>query len=143
MRKRRPPDGHAQLVHARKVRLSSVSRLILLGKKHLLRRAFGGSPLLDPPLQRAQLTRLERARMPALQLAKKRLDLQVGINLQKSLDLLPHVSKRILARTPRVRLLRLAWQLAQPHVLARGSLAHAGLRRCCRYGLSLLQYQPA
>ena len=73
---------------------------MILGKKHFLARAIQGPPLLDPPLETAQLTIAEVSRILALQMVENGLGFQAPIHFQQRCDLTPYVSKRILPRTP-------------------------------------------
>ena len=131
--KRHPTYRDAQLVHARRVRLGPIPGRILLVKVHRHCQPAQRSPLVDPPLKRTLLARLECAQVTARQLLKQRLHLKAGIDLQKGYYLLPYTCDRILARVPAMRLLRLAWQLAQPNILAGRRLAHGRLARGRRY----------
>ena len=67
--------------------------------------------------------------------------LEAGIDFQKNPGFIPHLRERILTRAPCVGLLCMARHLAQTHIFARRSLAHASLGRCRCYGYILFHDQ--
>ena len=125
------PGRHAQARHEREVGLGALARPVALREEYLPRRFFRGPPVLHAPLQRAQLTVGEPARITPLQVVEERLRFKSRIKLKPGANLLPHLCKRILARAPRVRLADFARQLVQLHVLARRLLVHPRLVGRC------------
>ncbi len=71
-------DGHAQLRAVREVAGGQPARVMHLGEEDLLGRSRDGPPVLEPPLQGAELPLGETARKTALQILEHRLGLQAG-----------------------------------------------------------------
>src|SRR5262249_6992192 len=98
-----------------------------LGEEHLLGRPVQGTPLLEPPLQRTQLAVGETPRVAALQVAKQRLGLQAGVELEHRLQLGPDRGGRIRAcAVVALHAFDLAGELAPTAVLAGRLGVHAG-----------------
>ena len=100
VRERLALDGHAQLRHVREVRGAELTGQMLLGEEHLLVRTVRRQPVLDAPLQGAELPVGEAARMPTLQFLEEGLGLPAGCSSQQLGDLPPDLSKRIFAGPP-------------------------------------------
>ena len=73
-------EGHTQPRHIGEVRLTQLTRLVLLRKKDFLGGAFQRPPELDAPLQRAQLDILKLARILALQVLEQGLACSPGLS---------------------------------------------------------------
>jgi hypothetical protein len=71
-------DGHAQLGAVREVAGRQTAGVMHLGEEDLLGRPRDGPPLLEPPLQGAELPLGETAREAALQVLEHGLGLQAG-----------------------------------------------------------------
>jgi hypothetical protein len=128
-------DGHAQTGAVREVAGAQPPRVMHLVEEHLLRRARQRSPLLDPPLQRPQLTVGELAGIAALQIDEQRLGLQTGVEAEHLLQLRPDRDERIGFGTPVPgHELDLAGQPAQLPVLAGGLRIEAGPGCCLLLG---------
>ena len=123
-------DSHAQLGTVREVAGAQPSRVMHLVEEHLLHRARQRTPLLDPPLQRPQLTVGELAGMAALQINEQRLGLQTGIEAEHLFELRPDADEWIGFGTPVPgHEFDLAGQPAQLPVLAGGLRIDTGPRR--------------
>jgi len=117
--KRNAVDGHAQLRAVREVAGSQPTRMMYLGEEHLFGRPALRPPTLDLPLQRPQLPVAEAARETPLQVGKKRLRFQPGVDLQLRFDFGPDLAERVRTCSPvPVHAHDLAGQLAEPTILA-------------------------
>src|SRR5262249_23924737 len=91
---------------------------MLLGKEDLSLRPVLGAPLLDPPLERPQLTLLVEPGTTSRQLLEQSPRLHPRRFREPLRDLLPALGKRVSPRPPPPRLLELRRQLARLHVPA-------------------------
>ena len=89
MRKRLPVDRDAQLPAMREVRLTQLTRPMLLGKEHFARRPFRCPPVLDPAPQCPHLSILEPPGIRSLQMLKQRLSLQTWLGSSATAESLP------------------------------------------------------
>src|SRR5690349_9334116 len=94
-------DRDAKFGHVREIGLAEPAWHMLLREEHFPRRSFGGSPLLEPPLQCSQLPVGELARAFALQCFKDSLGLQSRTRLDLLTHRVPNVSERVLPCSPR------------------------------------------
>ncbi len=69
-RKGLPGNRHSQAVHESEVGLGLMSGLMILGKHHLFQLTVVGSPLLEPSLERPQLSFLELPLVDPIQVVK-------------------------------------------------------------------------
>jgi hypothetical protein len=129
VRKRLAVDGHPQAAGVREVGGAQVAGLVDLAEEHLLGRPVQGAPLLDVPLQGAQLPLGKAAGVLALQPVEHGLGLQAGVEGQLLLDARPDVRERVGSRPPGMLHAHLAGQPAEPAVLTRGLVVDAGLGR--------------
>jgi len=134
VRKRLAVDGHLQAAGVREVGGAQVAGLVDLAEEHLLGRPVQGAPLLDVPLQGAQLPLGEATRVLALQPVKHGPGLQTGVEGQLLLDARPDLGERVDSRPPGMLHAHLAGQPAEPAVLARGLVIDAGLGRGLAFG---------
>jgi hypothetical protein len=93
-------DGHAQTGAVREVAGAQPPWVMHLVEEHLLRLAVQRTPLLDPTLQRPQLTVRELAGIAALQIHEQRLRLQARVEAEHRLQLRPDRHERIGLGTP-------------------------------------------
>jgi hypothetical protein len=127
---RRPGDGHAKVAAVREVAGAEPSGVVDLGEEHLLGRAFQGAPLLDASLQGSQLAVGEAAGEATLQVIKQGLGLQPGVDPKQRFKLRPDLGEGVGPRAVvAFHASHLAGQPAEPAVLARRLLVHAGLGR--------------
>lgn len=119
-------DGHLQTGRVGEVGGAQVAGLVNLAEEHLLGRPVQGAPLLDVPLQGAQLPVGEAAGVLALQPLEHGLGLQAGVEGQLLLDAGPGLREGVGARPPGMLHAYLAGQPAEPAVLARGLVVEAG-----------------
>ena len=103
MRERLALDGHAQLRHVREVRGAELTGPMLLGEEHLLGRPVCCPPLLDVPLQGAELALGEATGMPTLHLLEEGLGLPASGLFEQLDNLAPNVRERVCARPPVAR----------------------------------------
>jgi hypothetical protein len=129
VRERLAVDGHLQAADVREIGGAQVAGLVDLAEEHLLGRPVQGAPLLDVPLQGAQLPVGEAAGLLALEPVQHGLGLQAGVESQLLLDARPDVRERVGSRPPGMLHAHLAGQPAEPAVLARGLVVDAGLGR--------------
>ncbi len=113
----------------REVRGAEPARFVDLSEEDLLGRPVQGAPLLDVPLQGAELAIGEAAGIGALQPGEHGLGLQAGIEGQLLFDLRPDIGERVGAGSPGMGHAHLAGQLAEPAILACGLGVDAGLGR--------------
>jgi hypothetical protein len=126
----RPGDGHPQVGAVREVAGAEPAGVMDLGEEHLPGRALQGAPLLDASLQGPQLAVGEAAREAALQIVEQGLGLQPGVDPKQCFELRPDLGERVGSRAVvAFHASHLAGQLAEPAVLARRLLVHAGLGR--------------
>jgi hypothetical protein len=124
---RRPGDGHAQVAAVREIARAQPPRMVDLGEEHLLGRSLKGAPLLDAPLQRPQLAVGEAPGEAALQIDEQGLGLQAGVGSKQRFELRPDLGEGIGPRAVvALHASHLAGQLAEPAVLARRLVVHAG-----------------
>lgn len=124
-------DRHSQLRAVREVAGADPTGVMVLREEHLPGRAVQPTPLLDPPLQRPQLTVGETARTTPLQLLEQGLRLQAGVELEHPGQLGPNLGERIGFGTPvPVHETHLAGQPAKLPVLPRRLGIDAGADRC-------------
>jgi hypothetical protein len=117
--KRTAVDGHAQARTVGEVAGSQTTRMMDLGEEHLFGRPALAPPTLDLPLQRPQLPVGEAAGEAPLQVGKKRLRFQSGVDLQLRFDVGPDLDEGVRTCPPvPVHAHDLAGQLAEPAVLA-------------------------
>lgn len=117
--KRTAVDGHAQVGTVGEIAGSKPTGMMNLGEEDLFGRPALGPPTLDLPLQRPQLAVGEAAREAALQVGKKRLRFQAGVDLQLRLDFGPDLDEGVRTCSPvPVHAHDLAGQLAEAAVLA-------------------------
>jgi hypothetical protein len=100
VRERLALDGHAQLRHVREVRGAKLTGQMLLGKEHLLVWPVRRPPLLDVPLQGAELSIREATGMTALHLLEKGLGLPASGLFEQFENLAPNVGEGVFARPP-------------------------------------------
>jgi hypothetical protein len=140
--KRLPDDGDAQIRKMREIGFAQLARPMLLHEVHFLRRSFRGTPALDPPLQRAQLSIGEPVRVLPLQRREDRLRLQSGIGAQLLADLRPHPGEAIRPCPPMTRRFHFARQTPRLQVFQCRLHVHPRLRRCDFLGfLALRQFE--
>ena len=96
-------DGDAELGHAGEIRLGETTRLVDLREEHLLGRPLEGTPLLDPPLEAAELDVGEASRIAALQVEEEGLGLEPRVEPQQVEEFSPDVLERVLPSPPGVR----------------------------------------
>jgi hypothetical protein len=108
VRKRLAADGDVQAGTVREVRRRQPAGPMDLGEKDLLGRAVQRAPLLDVPLQGAQLIVHEPAGILSLQPGEQRLGFQAGVDGELLLNARPDVGERIGARSPGMCHLHLA-----------------------------------
>jgi hypothetical protein len=118
-------DGHPQVRHVGEVGGAQPTGRVDLGEEHLLGRPLGGPPRLDPPLERAELSVREHARVLPLELPEQGQRFQPRVEGQPLGDAGPDVGEGIRVCPPRVRHPYLAGEPAEPAVLARGLGIHA------------------
>jgi len=119
VRKRTAVDRHAQVAAVREVAGSEPTWMMDLGEEDLFGRPALGPPTPDLALQRPQLAVGEAAREAALQVGKKRLRFQAGVDLQLRFDFGPDLGEGVRTCSPApVHAHDLAGQLAEPAVLA-------------------------
>ncbi len=135
--KGRAGDGHPQLRTVCEVRGTQLSRLVDLGKEHLLGRAVLGSPPLDVPLQGPQLSLAEAAGVLPLEGLEQGLGLQARGYAQLLHDPAPNVGEGVRACPPGVVHTHLTGQPLEPPVFAGGLARHAGFARRLLPGQSL------
>jgi len=123
-------DRHLEFVHANEVERDQVSRMMDLGKPHLLLDAVSELPVQDPPFQRAA-DRLRDTRRTVgrivllLQPIQNRVRLEPRIALQQRFDLRPELPQGILTRAIGPRgALHLARQLLRVTILSDRLLTH-------------------
>jgi hypothetical protein len=119
-------DRDPQVGHVREVGGAQPAGRVDLGEEHLLRRAVGGPPRLDPPLEGAELPVREPPGVLPLELPEQGQRLQPRVEGQSFLDAGPDVGERVRVGTPRVRHPYLAGEPAEPAVLACGLGIHPG-----------------
>lgn len=95
MLKAHAADGHAQIVHVRKVGGAELTRRMLLREEDFLRRTARRQPVLDAALQRPQLAVGERARMAPLQFLEERLGFPTRARFEQFFDFGPDRGERI------------------------------------------------
>jgi hypothetical protein len=83
------PDGDAQVGGVREVAGAQAARMMDLAEEHLLGTAVQGPPLLDVPLQGAQLAVGEAPGETTLQVVEQGLGLQAGVEAQLLFELRP------------------------------------------------------
>jgi len=125
VRERLAADGDLQVRAMGEVRGTQPARFMHLGEEHLLGRPVQSPPLLDPPLERPQLSIVEAPAILALQPGEERLGFQAGVERQLLLDPLPDVGKGIGLGPPGVFHSHLTGQLAELPVLAGGFVVDA------------------
>jgi hypothetical protein len=138
VRERLAVDGHLQAGRVCEIGSAQVAGLVDLAEEHLLGRAVQGTPLLDVPLQGAQLPLGKTAGILALKPVEHGLGLQARVEGQLLLDARPHLRKRVGSRLPGMLHAHLAGQLAEPAVLARGLVVDAGPNGGLALGQSLV-----
>lgn len=127
---RRPGDGHLQVGAVGEVAGAQASGVMDLGKEHLLGRSLQGAPLLEAPLQGSQLAVGEASGEAMLQIVKQGFGLQSRVDSKQRFELRPDLGEGVGPRAVvAVHASHLAGQLAEPAVLARGLVVHAGLGR--------------
>jgi hypothetical protein len=131
-------DGHPQAAGMGEVGGAQVTGLVDLAEEHILGRPVQGAPLLDVPLQGAQLPVGEAAGVLPLQPREHGLGLQAGGEGQLLLDAVPDLRERVGARPPGMLHAYLAGQPAEPAVLARGLVVDASPGGGLALGQSLL-----
>jgi hypothetical protein len=116
---RRTLDRHVQVGAVGKIAGRQPAGVMHLGEEHLLGRPLHGPPLLDVPLQGAQLSIGEAARETPLQVGEQRFGLQTGVEGQLVSELGPDVGERVGPGTPvAIHAFDLTGQLTQAAVLA-------------------------
>jgi len=138
VRERLAVDGHLQTAGVGKVRRAQVAGLMDLAEEDLLGWPVQGAPLLDVPLQGAQLPISKAAGIFALQPVKHGLGLQAGVESQLLLDAWPDLGEGVGSRPAGMRHAHLTGQPAEPAVLARGLVVDAGLGGGLAFGQSQL-----
>ena len=124
-------DGHPQVGAVREVAGTQPPGVVHLGKEHLLGRSVQGPPLLDTPLQRAELAVREAAGVATSKRGEQRLGLQSGLALQQFGQFGPHLGERVGSGPPvAIHASDLAGQPAEPAVLA-GGLGVEPCLGCC------------
>src|SRR5581483_998031 len=119
----------SQFAAVREVGLAQFPRLMLLREEHFLGRAFRCPPLLDPPLQRPQLSVAELAWLRLLEVLKQGLSLQPWFHLEPLPNVFPNLGERIEPRPPLMLLLHLTRQPPIPQVFSGGLSIHARVGR--------------
>jgi len=97
---RRAGDGHVQVGAVGEVAGRQPAGVVDLGEEHLLGRPLQGPPLLQPPLQGAELAVGEAAGEPPLQVGEQRLGLQGGVEAEQFFEARPDVGERVGPGTP-------------------------------------------
>jgi hypothetical protein len=114
-------DRHVQVGAVGEVAGRQPAGVMHLGEEHLLGRPLHGPPLLDVPLQGAQLPVGEAAGEAPLQVGEQGLGLQARVDGQLLGKLGPDVGERVGPGTPvTIHAFDLIRQLAQAAVLAGG-----------------------
>jgi hypothetical protein len=122
-------DGDAEWGHGREVACREPARLVNLREEHLPGRPFEGPPLLDPPLQAAELDIGEPARKSPLEVVEEGLGLEPGIEPELVDEFGPNVAKRVLPGPPVPGTSPLTGKPVGVAVLASRLLVDAGLVR--------------
>ena len=117
-------DGHPQIRHVGEVGSAQPAGRVDLGEEHFLRGTVGGPPRLDPPLEGAELSVREHARVLPLELPEQGQRLQPRVEGQPLDDAGPDVGEGIRVSPPRVRHPYLAGKPVEPAVLACGLGIH-------------------
>jgi hypothetical protein len=135
---RHAPDRDLQARDVGKVRGTQPTRFVDLSEKDLLGRPMQGTPLLDVPLQGAELSVGEATRIGALQPVEHGFGLQAGVKRQLLLDPWPDLGERVGAGSPAMLHAHLTGQLAEPAVRACGLVVDAGFGGGLTLGQTLL-----
>jgi hypothetical protein len=138
MGERHAPDRDLQARDVGEVRGTQPTRLVNLSKEDLLGRPVQGAPVLDVPLQGAELSVGEATGIGALQPVKHGFGLQAGVEDQLFLDLRPDLGEGIGACSPAMLHAHLTGQLAEPAVLACGLVVDANFGGDLTFGQTLL-----
>jgi len=117
-------DRDPQVRHVGEVGGAQPAGRVHLGEEHLLRRAVGGPPRLDPPLEGAELPVREPPGVLPLELPEQGQRFQPRVEGQPLGDAGPDVGERVRVRPPRVRHPYLAGEPVEPAVLAGGLGIH-------------------
>jgi hypothetical protein len=136
--KRNATDRDLQARDVGEVRGTQPTRLVDLSEEDFLGRPVQGAPLLDVPLQGAELSVGEAAGIGALQPVKQGLGLQAGVEGQLFLQMRPDLGEGIGACSPGMLHAHLTGQLAEPAVLAGGLVVDAGFGGGLTSGQTLL-----
>lgn len=118
-------DGHPQVGHVREVGGTQPTGRVDLGEEHFLRRSVARTPRFDPPLERAELSVREHARVLPLELPEEGQRLQPRVEGQAFDDAGPDIGERVRVCAPGMRHPYLAGEPAEPTVLAGGLGIHA------------------
>jgi hypothetical protein len=133
--KRTAVDRHAQVRTVGEIAGRKPTRMMHLGEEDLFGRPALGPPTLDVPLQRPQLAVGEAAGKAPLQVGKKRLRFQSGVDQQLRFDVGPDLGERVRTCSPvPVHAHDLGGQLAEPAVLACRLGIHADAERRHLFG---------
>jgi hypothetical protein len=127
VRKRLAAEGDLQPRRVREVGGAEPAGFVDLREEDLLGRSVQGTPLLDMPLQGAQLAIRKAAGVFALEPGKQGLGLQAGVEGQLFLDARPDLGERVGPGSPGMLHAHLTGQLAEPAILAGGLVVEAGL----------------
>jgi hypothetical protein len=96
-----PTDGHVQTAHVGEVRGTQSAGMMDLAKVHFLAGSARAAPLLQPPLQRPQLTLVKPSRILLLEPAPERLGLEARCQLQLLGHFRPNLGERVYACSPK------------------------------------------
>jgi hypothetical protein len=135
---RHAPDRDLQARDVGEVRGTQPTRFVDLSEEDLLGRPVQGAPLLDVPLQGAELSVGEATGIGALQPVEHGFGLQAGVKRQLLLDPRPDIGERVGAGSPGMLHAHLAGQLAEPPILAGGLVVDAGPGGSLALGKALL-----
>lgn len=138
VRERHAPDRDPQARDVGEVRGTQPTRFVDLSEEDLLGRPVQGAPLLDVPLQGAELSIGEATGIGALQPVEHGFGLQAGVQRQLLLDPRPDIGERVGAGSPGMLHAHLAGQLAEPPILAGGLVVDAGPGSSLALGKALL-----
>jgi hypothetical protein len=128
-------DGHSQVGTVSEVAGRQPTGMMHLGEEDFFGRSPLGPPRLDPSLQGPQLAVREAAGEAPLQVGKKSLRFQSGVDLQLRFEFGPDLGEEVRTRSPvPVHEHDLAGQLADPAILARRLGIHADAGRRHLFG---------
>lgn len=129
----------SQRVHVGEVRSRQIPRVMHLLEHHRAGRAEQRSPLLDTPLERAAVARVQLPRMLALEPVEQRLRLQTRLRLQPGLSQRPQFRQRIPPGAIGAAPLLGAGKRSQRAILACRLLVHSSPPGCHRQPVLRIQ----